>query len=210
MPQGFLHCPGCSCETPGTTLLPLSFTASCVLCIAVASAAQGCGTVRGKAGSLLTSHGQGGQELCLARVPEAWGLCSRGMMCGIYPSRLQFFPSLGRDVWGYLKGVGSVKAHSVSSVLRKAGDVLSHVISVFAICSFLSPVPALQQVVMRSFPACRQLRIHFLWQKEATKAVLAAVSLSSAPRLQLAALAVGLALLPREPCYNQNNNNNPG
>jgi len=84
---------------------------------------------------------------------------------------LNFFPNPARDVRGYLKRVGSGQAPSASSVLRKAGDVLSHINSAFAMPSFLSPVPALQQAVTRSFPACRQFGIHFLWQKEAMKAV---------------------------------------
>lgn len=81
------------------------------------------------------------------------------------------FLNPGCNVQGYLKGVGSVKAHSVSSVLRKAGHILSHVISAFAICSFSFTVPALQPEVTRCLPACRQFRMHSFWQKEATKAV---------------------------------------
>lgn len=59
-------------------------------------------------------------------------------------------------------------------------------------CSFSSPVPALQQVVKRCFPACRQFRIHFLWHKEATKAVQKKCSLLL-PIRNFVVLAVGLA-----------------
>lgn len=105
-----------------------------------------------------------------------------------------FFPSQAVIFGDTLREVLSVKAHSVLSVLRKAGDVLSPVISAFAIGSFSHPVPALQQAVTRCFPACRKFRIYFCLAESGNEGSSLHL-LSSAPCLRLAPLAMGLAML---------------
>lgn len=87
----------------------------------------------------------------------------------------------------------------MSSVLRKAGDISSHITSAFAVHNLL-PQPWL----------CREEahpchHTHFIWQKEAKKeAPGCSVLLSSCD-----CAASGLAQLPGEPHRNENSKNNP-
>lgn len=74
VPQVFICCPGHSSKTPGTTLVPLSFTASCMLFFGVASADREHNKMKGKAWSLFTSHGQsaeGSRQLGVSDL-EVW------------------------------------------------------------------------------------------------------------------------------------------